>query len=231
MFRLLSLGAWALAGALAQGQTSVWSSGEGVNGTVAALAVQPDGKVLVGGLFSAVQGAPRQNIARLHPDGTLDDAFAMQGINGQVLALAVRPGGGFVAGGDFNQALGTECLNLAVFGPDGQLDPAFHGEGRPVVGTNGVIRAVAVQPDGAILIGGSFSSAAGQPRLAIARFRPDGSLDSTPAQTGVSGTVEALAAAPGLALAGGNFRAQGTGNAASLLKIPLKADDKAGESR
>ena len=41
----------------------------------AATAVQPDGKILIGGSFSSVLGVPRNNIARLNTDGTLDIAF------------------------------------------------------------------------------------------------------------------------------------------------------------
>ncbi|MCX7868405.1 MAG: delta-60 repeat domain-containing protein [Terrimicrobiaceae bacterium] len=219
---------FAAGAAWGQSGLPAWSAGEGVNGPVAALAVQTDGKILIGGLFSAVNGVPRQNIARLNPDGTLDDAFSQQGINGKVLALAIRPGGGFVAGGEFNQALGAECLNLAVFGSDGSLDTAFHPPGQP--GTNGPVQAVAVQPDGAILIGGIFTSAGGQPRQNIARFRPDGSLDPIPDQTGVSGSVEAAASVAGGAVAGGTFRTPGL-NAASLLKIPSPAGDKPAETR
>ena len=40
-----------------------------------ATAVQPDGKILIGGVFTTVLGVTRNNIARLNTDGTLDTAF------------------------------------------------------------------------------------------------------------------------------------------------------------
>ena len=46
-----------------------------VGGYVVATAVQPDGKILIGGNFTTVLGVARNNIARLNTDGTLDTAF------------------------------------------------------------------------------------------------------------------------------------------------------------
>ena len=42
---------------------------------VLALALQPDGKIIIGGAFTAINGAPRYYIARLNPDGTVDNSF------------------------------------------------------------------------------------------------------------------------------------------------------------
>ena len=51
--------------------SSAFGSGEGVNGEVLAAVVQVDGKIVIGGRFTAVNGIVRNNIARLNPDGTL----------------------------------------------------------------------------------------------------------------------------------------------------------------
>ena len=45
------------------------------DGTPYALAVQPDGRVLVGGFFDYLGGMPRSHLARLNADGPLDDGF------------------------------------------------------------------------------------------------------------------------------------------------------------
>ncbi len=95
--------------------SSAFGSGEGVNGEVLAAAIQPDGKIVIGGRFSAVNGIARSNIARLNDDGTLDRTFAdrsAQGVNGQVNALAIQPEGGIIVGGTFTQAGQVETLNL-----------------------------------------------------------------------------------------------------------------------
>src|SRR5437773_2420241 len=49
--------------------------GSGLNLRVKAVALQPDGKIIIGGDFASVRGAPRNRIARLNPDGTADTTF------------------------------------------------------------------------------------------------------------------------------------------------------------
>src|SRR5262245_23796207 len=49
--------------------------GSSVDDNVYAIAVQPDGKLLIGGYFSTVKGLVRSRIARLNPDGSGDDTF------------------------------------------------------------------------------------------------------------------------------------------------------------
>ena len=72
-----------------------------VSGAIYALAVQPDGKILVGGSFSTIGGQNRLNLARLNADGTVDSTFNpnTSDINGRVSALALQPDGKVVIGG------------------------------------------------------------------------------------------------------------------------------------
>src|SRR5947208_2170517 len=49
--------------------------GSGVNGTVNAVALQPDGKVIIGGEFTTVKGLERFKVARLNADGSGDSSF------------------------------------------------------------------------------------------------------------------------------------------------------------
>jgi uncharacterized delta-60 repeat protein len=200
--------------------SSAFGSGEGVNGEVLAAAVQADGKIVIGGRFSAVNGIVRNNIARLNADGTLDRSFAEQeGLNGQVNALAIQPSGQIVAGGTFSQAGQREILNLVRYDANGQVDAAFGGgAGR---GTNGSVFALAVQPDGKILVGGNFNAIFGEPRHGIARLNADGTLDG-PVMTGqgLSGTVRTIAIAPeGSFLVGGDFTLVGR-SARNVLMLP-----------
>src|SRR5678816_4369270 len=67
---------------------------------VIAPAMQPDGKILIGGGFNSVLGVGRFNIARLNTDGTLDPIFNI-GANAQVYSIAVQANGKFLAGGVF----------------------------------------------------------------------------------------------------------------------------------
>ena len=76
--------------------------GNGADSYVEALAVQSDGKVLIGGAFTKVAGVDRKHIARLNPDGSVDTAFdTSTGADDTVFDLAVQPDGKVIIGGDF----------------------------------------------------------------------------------------------------------------------------------
>ena len=70
-----------------------------VGGYVAATAVQPDGKILIGGFFTNVLDVPRNSIARLNTDGTLDMEFNPNATNGVVYSIAVQPDGNILVCG------------------------------------------------------------------------------------------------------------------------------------
>jgi uncharacterized delta-60 repeat protein len=203
--------------------SSAFGSGEGVNGEVNAVAVQSDGKIVIGGNFSSVNGIPRNSLARLNADGTVDRAFTDSpdlGVNGSVNALAIQSDGSILVGGLFTQAGQVETMNLARYQPDGSVDKSFGAaSGEP--GTDGVVLALAVQADGKIVIGGNFNTVFGQPRRSIARIKTDGTLAAAvTSQEGLlDGPVKALAPTPGgTAIAGGSFP-RGNHNGQSLVQI------------
>ncbi len=140
-------------------------------GTVAVetLVVQNDGRILIGGNFHGVGGQPRNHLARLHPDGSLDTSFNPQP-NGNVHALAVQGDESIVIGGAFT-AIGIQPRGrLARLHPDGSLDSAFDP------GANDRVHNLVLQPDGRILAGGAFTMIDGQPRNRVARLQLDGTL-------------------------------------------------------
>src|SRR5262245_21661982 len=200
--------------------SSAFGAGEGVNGEVLAAVVQADGKIVIGGRFRTVNGIVRNNIARLNADGTLDRSFAEQeGLNGQVNALAIQPTGQIVAGGTFSQAGQREILNLVRYDANGQVDEMFGGDAS--LGTNGTVFALAVQPDGKILVGGNFNAIFGKERHGIARLNADGTLDE-PVVTaqGLSGAVRTIVIAPDDSfLLGGDFTLVNR-SARSVLMLP-----------
>jgi uncharacterized delta-60 repeat protein len=181
------------------------------SGPVDSLALQPDGKILAGGLFLTLRGQTRNRIGRLNPDGTLDTDFNPGVDPGNssaiVLALAVQPDGKILVGGTFNNVAGQPRTNLARLNPDGTPDTDF----APAVtgGTYPTVYSLALQTDGKILVGGYFSAVAGQPRANLARLMPDGSLDSG-FNAGASSSVYGLAAqGDGKVLVGGQFSTLG----------------------
>ena len=176
------------------------------NDLVAAIAVQPDGKILVGGDFTTLApnggaAVPRNRIARLETDGRLDQTLNLN-LEGEiahyVLASAVQPDGKIVIGGQFTSVLGQTRNNIARLNTDGTLDLAFDPNA-----SNGV-NSIAVQADGKILVGGAFISIGGRPRTYFARLDSDGLADSF--NPIADGSVFAIAVQPdGMIVVGGFF--------------------------
>jgi len=141
-------------------------------GTVQSIAVEPDGQIIIGGLFDTVNGTARNQLARLHPDGSLDETFAGPSTAFDVIyAVAVQSDGGILAAG----YVGHDLSRVIRFRADGSPDPTFQVE---AVGMNS-IRAMVVQPDDKILVAGGFRSVNGVECLGIARLNPDGTLDAS----------------------------------------------------
>jgi uncharacterized delta-60 repeat protein len=172
--------------------------GTGASMPVFSVALQADGKVLIGGPFNWVGGAGREEIARLHADGSVDLGFnAGPAPTGMVLpmhAVAVQDDGQILAGG---------AHRLDRFNPDGTLDGDCHANRGP----NQSVLSLALQPDGKLLMAGLFSRAGGTARNQIARLHSDGSVDDTfHPGLGPNSGVSSLAVKPdGGILAGGVF--------------------------
>src|SRR5207248_8917049 len=81
-----------------------FNPGLGADGVVRSVAVQADGKVLLAGEFTSVDGVAVAGIGRLHSDGYLDSSFDPgAGANGPVYAVAALTDGKVVIGGDFTR--------------------------------------------------------------------------------------------------------------------------------
>jgi len=98
--------------------------GLGVAGTVYYLQLQADGKLLVGGEFTAVDGQPRRNLARLNLDGHLDAGFTAA-VSDAVRTIALQADGKILVGGLFTNVNGVDRCALARLHPDGSLDASF----------------------------------------------------------------------------------------------------------
>ncbi len=186
-----------------------FSAGSGVSGTftfpgVHAIALQADGKILIGGAFTNYNGTSRNCFARLNTDGSLDSDFDPQpGSDGAVGAIAVQADGKIIIAGSFTSYNGTPINRIARLNSDGSLDAGF----SPGTGASGAVEVVVLQPDGKILIGGSFSTFNGITRRGIARLNTNGSLDAGFAPVNGSGTAvyELLLQSDGKLLMGGAF--------------------------
>lgn len=173
-----------------------------INDRVITTALQGGGKILIGGEFNSVAGTRRDHLARLNADGSLDTTFD-PGVNGDVTCIAVMPDESIFVGGDFTKIGDVTRSRFAKLNAGGALDTTFN----PNVGGGSVatVYAIAVQPDGKVLIGGGFTSAGGSGRNRIARFNADGTLD-TAFNPGASGPVRGLALqADGKIIVAGQF--------------------------
>lgn len=181
-----------------------FKAGSGFNGSVFTLALQPDGRVLAGGVFTSYNGTPCNRIARLNPDGTLDEGFSLSsGTDGAVYAISLQTDGKIIVAGDFTTYHGTSRRMIARLFADGSLDTAFD----PGSGFNSPVFSLAQQTDGKIVAGGNFSTFNGIVRNKIARLHTDGSLDEGFSEgSGFNGSVRTLFVQPdGKLLAGGQF--------------------------
>ncbi len=159
-----------------------------VPGGVLATIVQEDGRILIEGGFSSINGVERYRVARLNPDGSLDlasDAGA-GGREGAVWAIAVQPNRQILMAGDFSRVNGAIKFGIVRLNPDGILDKDFSTGSGP---SGGSVHSIAVQTDGKILIAGGFTKVDGTNRNRIARLNTDGSLDATFLSVG-SGSVQ-----------------------------------------
>jgi uncharacterized delta-60 repeat protein len=147
------------------------------NGSIRAVVVQPDGKILIGGDFTSLapNGGPsvmRNHIARLNHDGTLDSTFDPNA-NSVVNTIALEADGHILVGGAFTSIGPFPHSHIARIDPTNGVAPAFGAT------ANGPVFSIAIQTDGKILLGGFFTSAGGQPRNNIARIdRSTGAADS-----------------------------------------------------
>ncbi|HTO37198.1 MAG TPA: T9SS type A sorting domain-containing protein [Brumimicrobium sp.] len=151
------------------------------NSPVNSSAIQADGKIIIGGMFNSYDGVPRKSIARINPDGSLDNSFApgTLGIDqGLIRAICIQPDGKIIIGGSFNSYNGTSSNGIARLNADGSLDNTFQvGTGLGFNSNYDGLNSIALQTDGKIVVGGVFSEYNGVNRTGNARLNADGSLD------------------------------------------------------
>jgi uncharacterized delta-60 repeat protein len=195
LFALVCLG-WFVTAPVLQAQT--------VNRLVRAILEDAEGRLLIGGSFTQFNAQPRESLARVLADGTLDTNFVAQ-ITAPLTAaaLSIDAEGRIVVGGDLRQTRpggGGFQRNVTRLMPDGGRDATFTG-----AGTDGSVLSVAHDAEGRIYVGGEFGSANGIPWRYLARLLPNGDLD-TNFVAHPSGPVSVIRPLPGgQCLIGGAF--------------------------
>lgn len=165
--------------------------------SVTAVALQPDGKILLAGFTRFVGQNPDFALLRYTSDGVLDATFGVGGVvltdfgtrTDQVRAMALMPDGRIVLGGQtLTDDLSIADMAFARYMPDGTLDSTFGTGGRAVVdvrGTRDEARGVAVLSGGQIVASGLSKNTSGDwYDVAVVKLLADGSFDSTFGQSG-----------------------------------------------
>ena len=188
---------------------STFVHGVGFDGYVFAVAVQEDGKILVGGDFNTYNGdAVGHDIARLNADGTLDTSFTSAsgtGFDYTVYIFLVQSDGKILVGGDFGTYNGDAVGHMARLNANGTRDTTFNPSGE---GLNNTPYGFSIQSNGKILVGGSFSTYNGDPVGYIVSLNSDGTKDTlfNMSGTGFDFGISALAIQnDGKILVGGSF--------------------------
>ena len=140
---------------------SSFNSSLGFDDSVRCIAIQEDGRIVVGGFFGHIGNVARGRITRLNPDGSLDEGFAVgAGANGSVYALAIQSDGKILAGGSFSQFNGLSRNGLVRLTESGGIDPTVNFG----TGANGSVLDIGIRPNFKILIAGGFTIFDGQER-------------------------------------------------------------------
>jgi len=192
--------------------TGFLNSLNGANNTVYCAVVEGDGRIVIGGTFTTLNNTTRIGVARLNSNGTLDGSF-VPGNYYSVNSLAVQTNNQVILAGS-----ATSGGPMAVFrlNADGTLDPTFTNNPIGNATANFPVYAVALQTDGKVLAGGSFTAVGGLTRNEIVRLNTDGTVDASfVPPTTINGAVRSILVQPdGKILIGGDFSVN-TGKASS----------------
>ena len=193
--------------------------GTGFNGQVRSIAIQSDGKILVGGNFSAYNGTSASSIIRLNSDGSVDTSFIYgTGFDGLIKLIAIQSDGKILVGGNFSSYNGTSANKIIRLNTDGSVDTSF------VYGTgfNSDVNSIAIQSDGAILVGGEFTNYNGTFAKYIIRLNSNGSIDtsfSTGSGFGGGYVLSIAIQSDGKILVGGEFTNYNGTSANGIIRL------------
>jgi uncharacterized delta-60 repeat protein len=188
---------------------------------VYSVALQSDGRIIIGGNFISYNSSSRGRVARINSDGSIDTLFLATGAgaNSPVWSAAIQGDGKILIGGEFTTYNGTNRGRIARLNSNGSLDTTFLNTGA---GANAGVYSLALQSDGKVLIGGYFTTYNGTSRGYIARLNSDGSLDTSFLTTGAgaSGTVWSIVQqSDGKILIGGTFTAYNSAGRGCVARL------------
>ncbi len=185
-------------------------SASGANGPISSTALQSDGKIVIGGKFTAYNEAAVNNIARLNIDGTLDTSFnSGVGVDNSISLIAVQSDDKIILSGYFTAYNNVNRRGIARLNSDGTLDTTFNSS-IDVYG-----KSFAIQPDGKIIVVST--------RNQVIRLNTDGTLDASfNSVAGIwsNGYIYAIAVqSDGRIIIGGFFLAYDISNSSGIARL------------
>lgn len=189
--------------------------GLGANANIETTALQPDGKLLIGGAFSSYDGITQNRIARLNSDGSLDTSFNAGGIgaNNSVLSIIIQPDGKILVCGAFEFYNNIPVSKIIRLNTDGSLDSSFNNSTI----ASYYIYNMALQSDGKILIATQYNITSRR----IERLNSDGTLDES-FNLGIGTNLDIFTIATlsdGKILIGGNFTSYNSVSTGNIAKL------------
>ena len=168
------------------------------------IAIQTDGKILVGGNFTSYNGTGANRIIRLNTNGSVDGSFVYgTGFIGVAQTVAIQTDGKILVGGNFTSYNGTGANRIIRLNTNGSVDGSFvYGTGfNPFT-----VWKIAIQTDGKIVCGGSFTSYQGTGANSIIRLTTSGAIDTSFVYgTGFNSDVYSIALSFSQMYIGGDF--------------------------
>ena len=157
--------------------TSFNAGGVGFNGPALCVAVQQDGKIIVGGDFTTYNNQPANRLVRLMENGTIDPTFNVGvGTDYPIYDIQILDADHILLGGNFSTYQGAEAYNIVCVKHDGALNNEFNT--NVGAGTNGRVRKINVIGSHIYLIG-DFNFFNGNLRKHIVRINFDGTFDTS----------------------------------------------------
>ena len=197
---------------------TTFNMGAGFDNTVYTMATQSDGKIIAGGAFTLYSGSTRNRITRINTNGTSDATFNIgTGFNNEIYQTTVLSNGQIFVVGAFTTYSGSSSTNIVRINTNGTRDDIFN----PGVGFTGSPYAFWIQPDGKIVVAGTFTAYSGSSVNRIVRINTDGTRDATfNIGTGFNTTAYAITGqSDGKILISGDFTTYSGSNINRLARI------------
>ena len=170
----------------------------GFDAAVQSLLIQPDKKIIAGGSVTK-SGSTQFSLARYKVDGSLDETF---GNLGQAItdypelmvmsSMALQSDGKIIVAGNlYNSSISISRFVLVRYDSNGILDTSFGIDGRVITNISDKfdrITSIIIQNDDKIIASGTTSDDANYSDFSIARYNPDGTLDSSFGNNGITVT-------------------------------------------